>query len=310
MKNWTEFEEKKQDRGWWEQKVQEVLRIEHLTWSSIEKFSTGTMMVYSIDRRVVVKLFPLFEREIYRSEVDVLLNLHKDSLPVSIPTLIGSGELEEELLYIVMSQLRGELLLDCWDDLSQNEKAQVAEDLGDLISKVHAQPGEDFKHVPSEFDSFCLRRLENIKEYHRNTGLRAHLIEQIPAFLGDFTVDSKENWRLLTGEYTPFNLMMTDSNGFRELSGLIDFADCFLGDRLYDLLGPIVFNLNQEEGLTKRFLLSYGFHEKELGVALQHQLLRYLLLHQYADIPSYLRALGVKDEVQSLQELSTIVFPL
>jgi aminoglycoside phosphotransferase (APT) family kinase protein len=54
---------------------------------------------------------------------------------------------------------------------------------------------------------------------------------------------------MLTGEFTPFNLLAEGA----QLSGMIDFGDGLVGPREYDWLGPLCFFV--EGQATRRSLL-------------------------------------------------------
>ncbi|MFD4708021.1 hypothetical protein ACFWM3_24715 [Gottfriedia sp. NPDC058432] len=91
-------------------------------------------------------------------------------------------------------------------------------------------------------------------------------------------------------------------------TGLIDFADCFVGNSKYDLLGPIAFMFYPFEGLNKIFLESYGYSNNELNEGLQKELMTYLLLHRFSNISFYQEKSEVAMKATTLKELENIFF--
>jgi hygromycin-B 7''-O-kinase len=113
---------------------------------------------------------------------------------------------------------------------------------------------------------------------------------------------------LLTGEYTPFNLLFNKENNKWKLTGVIDFADSFLGDHEYDLLGPILFMFNGNQELTYSFLISYGFLEEELNDSLRKKLMIYTILHRFSNLNYYISKNPKAVNVERYEELSKQLF--
>ena len=62
---------------------------------------------------------------------------------------------------------------------------------------------------------------------------------------------------LLTGEYTPFNILAQRDATGRQLTGMIDFGDAMVGPRAYDFLGPSMFSCAGEPLLVAALLRGY-----------------------------------------------------
>ncbi len=129
---------------------------------------------------------------------------------------------------------------------------------------------------------------DNVKVYHKKLKLMEEFYQDIEKYFDETYVNYFSEKRLLTGEYTPFYLLLNKIDGKWKLTGVIDFADCFIGDPFYDLLGPILFMFNIEKGLVKDFLRSYGYEDHQLNESLQKKLMIYTILHRFSNINYYI----------------------
>jgi hygromycin-B 7''-O-kinase len=110
---------------------------------------------------------------------------------------------------------------------------------------------------------------------------------------------------LLTGEYTPFNLLVERRGDSWELSGMIDFGDAMVGYREYDLLGPSVFLGEGDPGLIGALLQGYGVADP---AALVRRLMVLQVLHRFSH-PSQLRVPGW-ERARSIEELERLIWPI
>lgn len=178
-----------------------------------------------------------------------------------------------------MTQLKGDLLADIWGDLQDDEKLQLSCDLGKVISEFHAVPVDGLTVIDAGWKDFLEQRLKNVYSHHQNAGLKSELSEKILDYVNPDVIEFSPAQALLTGEYTPFNLLMDEIGGKWKLTGVIDFADYFLGDPDYDLLGPILFMFCGDVKLIGLFLTSYGTFENGMASFLQQKLMTYTILH-------------------------------
>jgi hypothetical protein len=116
-------------------------------------------------------------------------------------------------------------------------------------------------------------------ERHQKLGLTEWFVSGIPEYLKTFE-DKTQKPTLLTGEYTPFNLLVKKSDEVWKLCGMIDFADSFAGDRIYDLIGPGVFLGAGNPLLIKSLVDGYGI---KMSDELRFQLMSLHLLHRFSN---------------------------
>ncbi|WP_335872433.1 phosphotransferase [Bacillus sp. 2205SS5-2] len=134
-----QYEQLHSEHSYWDEKIKAIAQKEQLPFETLCRFSYGGTIVYSLDERVVIKLFPSFDQQEFLIEQEILQHLKHHPLPVEVPELIGVGKFEG-WSYVTMNQVEGNLLVELWDALSFNEKKLIACDLGLLIQKVHALP--------------------------------------------------------------------------------------------------------------------------------------------------------------------------
>nr|WP_272508330.1 aminoglycoside phosphotransferase family protein [Paenisporosarcina quisquiliarum] len=298
----NEFRENHHNHSLWDEVVRALLENENIPYQSFSRYSLGGNIVYGVDDQYVLKLFAPFDSPEFTIETEVLTQTDWTKVSIQVPEIVQRG-MYDGWKYFLMTRVPGELLIDIWDELSANEKIGVAHDLGLLISQMHQLDISKYRVLENSFESWISLQKENVVKHHASTDLAPHLLEEVQDYIASFLPSSEKV--LLTGEYTPFNLLMNKVNGQWKLTGLIDFADCFIGEPEYDLLGPILFSFFKEPGLTSTFLNSYGL---TLDNATRLRLMQLLLLHRFSHLPNYMEGVVDMEEVQSLHKLSERFF--
>ncbi|GGI15192.1 aminoglycoside phosphotransferase family protein [Gottfriedia solisilvae] len=292
---------------YWEGKIKKIASNEKLEYNNLTRFTYGGNIVFSVDGKLVIKLFPAYVNDEFIKEKAVLEHLNQQQLSVEIPKIHSTGQFEG-WNYIIMTELKGTLLIDIFDILSIEEKAQIAKDLGELIKEVHSATITSDNNEQTAWNHFMNAQYENLAKHHKQNELNEHFQNQLSEYVKLETLKSSNQLVLLTGEYTPFNLIMNKENGMWKFTGLIDFADCFVGNSTYDLLGPIAFMFYPNKGLNRMFLESYGYKPEELNDGFQKELLTYLLLHRFSNISYYQQKSESAKNAQSFEELEKIIF--
>jgi len=290
--------------------VQAVIDKHQLPEAPLKPFSEGTNIVYAYGDTKVIKIFPPCHQHQFNSERLVLKHL-AGKLSISTPNL----ELEGELFgwpYLIISKLPGTLLETLWETMPQHNKLVILRELGELIREVHALPTTELKAIDSHWPKFIEKQSTNCLEQHRSKGLAATLLKQLPAYLesGIALLPPLKKSVLLTGEYTPMNFLVTQTEDLWHISGLIDFGDAMLGLPEYDLLGPGAFLIQGDKQLLGAFLTAYGYQPHELTAKLSRQLTTLMLLHQYSNLNVQVRIPGWTLKVSNLQDLENLVWGL
>ena len=186
----------------------------------------------------------------------------------------------------------------------------IIRELGALIREVHSLPTHGLEEIDSHWEHFVQEQINHCTEHHRSRGLSKELLEEIPSYFAS-TKDSLvkiENPVLLTGEYTPMNFLVKQTQGVWHIDALIDFGDAMLGLPDYDLLGPGAFLIQGDKSLLREFLTSYGYASNTLTPALSHQLMALMLLHKYSNLNVQVRIKNWKSKVHNLKDLESLVW--
>lgn len=303
-----DYEGLKWDTVFWDQKVRQIMNNENLKNVEIRRFSYGAAVVYSLNEEYVLKLYPAFYHDQFDREIETMRKLPSKLLVVQIPRIISYG-IFEGWNYLIMTKLQGELLIDIWGDLTNEEKVLLSNDLGKTIKAFHQVPIQNVHHIEIGWGSFIAKQLEQMEKYHKKAGLERELLLQLKGYVDPLIIDHDPQNVLLTGEYTPFNLMMNQADGKWRLTGVIDFADCFLGDCHYDLLGPILFMFKGNKELIEPFLDSYGIGKESRTARFQKKLMVYTILHRFSDINAFIPDNTPQETRGSLHKLAQTFFP-
>lgn len=114
---------------------------------------------------------------------------------------------------------------------------------------------------------------------------------------------------LLTGEYTPFNLLVERDAGGWRLSGMIDFGDAMIGPRDYDFLGPSMFSCGGDPLLIAALFRGYFGKEQPMAHETRMRLMALAVLHRYAHFEVQLRIPHWRERADSFKALAELVWP-
>ncbi|MDF3054977.1 MAG: hypothetical protein K0Q74_884 [Gammaproteobacteria bacterium] len=306
--SFEEYEKFKQQTESLEDAAKKIIYRHQLPDLPLALFSEGTNVVFAYGKNQVIKIFPPFHQNQYQSERLVLQQV-QNKLPVKTPTLQYHGELSG-WPYIVTSQLQGTLLETLWEGMSHANKATILSELGTLIKEVHALPIDGLEAIDSHWEQFIEKQIAHCVKQHQSNQLPEELLQQIPDFLDSAKAILPKINRpvILTGEYTPMNLLVKQLDGTWHIDGLIDFGDAMLGLPEYDLLGPGAFLIQGDKALLKNFLIAYGYTREKLTKNLSRQLTTLMLLHQYSNLNIQVRIAGWEKKVKTIEDLENLVW--
>ncbi len=286
----------------------ELIKRHQLPKASLQLFSEGTNLVFAYGDHAVIKIFPPFHLDQFKSDLLVLKHF-QGKLSLQTPTVKYEGEIFG-WPYIIMNQLDGTLLEVLWDKMDHDNKVIIIRELGALIREVHALPTLGLEEIDCHWEQFIHQQMDRCRELHRSVDLPNSLLEQIPSYL-ESTKDSLIRIGrpvLLTGEYTPMNFLVKQVKNIWHINGLIDFGDAMLGLPEYDLLGPGAFLIQGDKVLLREFLMAYGYTPDTLTPALSHQMMALMLLHKYSNLNIQVRIKDWQRKVQSLKDLENLVW--
>ncbi|MDP3619408.1 MAG: phosphotransferase [Ramlibacter sp.] len=256
----------------------------------------GTVLVGLVGNESVVKLYPPFLRDHFAFEAAALERVH-ERLSIPTPRLIAQGE-RDGWPYLFMTQLAGQPLTGHWPGLSEQAKCEVLRAIGHVASEVHALPTGGLVELAPEWETFLQRQCVACRRRQAHTGLPSQLLAQLDSFLdGDVPHGVGV---ILTGEYTPMNLMYAGG-----LAGMFDFGDGLIGPAEYDWLGPLCFLAAGHRNRREAFFAGYGVQPDG---AWRERLLRMLLLHRYSNLRAQIAVSGW-DSARCFEELAAFIWP-
>jgi hygromycin-B 7''-O-kinase len=114
---------------------------------------------------------------------------------------------------------------------------------------------------------------------------------------------------ILTGEYNPENIFLSEHSAGWQLTGLIDFGDVMTGSGEYDLLGPSTFMAGGVPGRVRSLLRGFGYSAANTDPVLPRRLMALLLLHRYSNLMK-IRIEGWQQKTADLHELERLLWPI
>lgn len=287
----------------------------------IRRLSGGANAVFACGQAQVIKLFPPFQRYQWETELRVLKALKGQRLPVTFPDLIYAAE-ANHWGYIVMSFVPGQSLQAIWPELSESNKCSVLSQIGQLMRAIHQLPAALLPELEPTWELFWDFAKENYLARHRSQGLPASHLTQLPQWLQS-QLPSLESpsgllqspFVLLTGEYTPQNLLVKRVGPVQpdlqdqqhwQLSGVIDFADSLIGPAAYDWLGPVCFLVQGQSARLEALFQGYGL-ELESVSGIGKAMLALLFLHRYSN-PNYQICIPHWRDAKDLDALADMVW--
>lgn len=295
----------------WLAAVTETCSMHGLPTHPQRAFSDGSNLVAAVAEHFVVKLFPPFHRHQWESERRFLEAVPGNRIPITVPTLLASGIRPDGWPYVIVSLLAGTSLESVWHTFTHREKARALEAIGTVIAAVHTLSPGDLRTLSPQWAPFFAAQMAGCRARHVRLGLPEHLLRGLDAFLQDAlpTLPTQFTPRILTGEYTPFNLMAQQGSDGWVLSGMIDFGDVMVGPGEYDLLGPSVFLAEGDRELVRALFRGYGLADGVLTGESRRRLLALLLLHRYSNLNFQVRIPDWQSRAGSLDELAQLIWP-
>jgi hygromycin-B 7''-O-kinase len=268
-----------------------------------QRYDSGSLPVYAVGTRHVLKLFPPTEQAHAAVEARVLAALH-GALPLPTPQLIAADS-HDGWPYLLMSQLPGQRLVDAWPVLSLAEREHIADTLGQTIAALHAIDTTPLADLPPHWNDFIAEQHASATERQSQRGLDPYWLERIPDFLQRWMPPRAEQHVLLHTEIMREHLMV---DGGR-LCGLFDFEPAMLGAAEYEFASVGLFVACGDARTLRRVLLAYGYAPHALDEALQCRFMAHALLHRYSNLRWYLECLPAGDAT-TLEQLAARWWPL
>jgi hygromycin-B 7''-O-kinase len=278
--------------------------------SAFQPFSDGSNLIAALGPDWIMKVFPPELRHQWVSEWRVMQHLD-DRLALPIPRFYKAGE-ENGWTFIIMSRLPGVTLEKVWPRLRDDARAAVLHDIGRIMARVHTVPPGELQDLPPLWKDFLPAQIQGCRNRHERRGMPTWFVSAVDAFVQDNLSLIPTDFQpvILTGEYTPFNLLVPDTGPVKAISGMIDFGDAMIGCHEYDLLGPLLFSCEGRAEWVAALLNGYGYTPEQQDHALRRRLFLLQILHRYSDFKAQMRVPGWEERAKSLEDLEELIWPL
>jgi len=297
----------------WRPLVEAVLRRHDLAscWARLEIEAGrlgGTHAVFTVNDRLVVKLYAPFWPDDHQREAAVLGRLAKRGPlagSVEVPRLLASGSLDarvpgsggREWPYAVTRYVPGVPLGEVWPGLGPDARRRVASQLGAALADLHrsgldgleallpaaGRPAGSLDAAARRaWDLFVSDRRQAASETQRQWGaLPDMLARDLDGFLRGLGPLPRPEWRpaLLSCDVTADHVLVAGGTEAARVCGLIDFGDAMIGDPEYEFVVVYLSALQLDPAAFAAMLAAYG-HEADVGLGAR--IMAYALLHKFS----------------------------
>ncbi|MFJ6676462.1 phosphotransferase family protein [Actinosynnema sp. NPDC091369] len=253
----------------------------------VTRFADGSLPVYAVGVRHVLKLFPAVHLDEVATERDVLEAV-QGRLPVPTPGLHAAGEFGG-WGYVLMERLRGASLKDVWPSLGPDARQDVSRQVGEALAALHAITPPSLG--PADWAGFVRAQRQGCVARQQARGLAPGWLEQVPDYLDSVDL-GQPDLVLAHTEVMSAHLLVDDGR----LTGLVDFEPAMRAAREYEFVATGVFLTRGERRANRALHDGYG---RALD---PRRVLAYALLHVYSNLPWYLRE--VPTAATTLDELA------
>jgi hygromycin-B 7''-O-kinase len=269
----------------------------------------GSNLVCSLGQHLVIKaLAPIFAAE-FDIETQALARA-RQAIPHLVPEVVLKGDFEG-WPYLFIQRQPGLRLTEVWPSLEWAVRASLLAQLGDATANLHSVSTVGLDALTLDWPAFVRGRIAGCVERQRRLGLTEELVAQIPGFLESIgpRLDADCHRVLLHADLTGGNLLVSEQQGAWRLSGIIDFADSFVGPSAYEFASPIAFLVNGQPGLLRPMLTAYGYADNALDEARQAQLFAFVLLHRFANLQKYIAMVQDRHVPDTLEQVAKWLVP-
>jgi hygromycin-B 7''-O-kinase len=273
-----------------------------------ERFAQGSRPVYALGNELVLKLYAPYDGDEAARE-SAFLEVLDGRLPIPTPRLHAVGTLEG-WGYVLMSRLRGELLVTAWPRIERAGQRELSRKLGEGLRTLHAIFDQRLERERVDFRALLQKQKETAVEIQRKRGLGEPWLEQIPDFLASEWpwLERAPAQAALHTEVMREHLFVEKSREKWGISGLFDFEPAMVGSAEYEFAAIGVFVSCGDRELLRDVLEGYGYADGEMGPELERRFFAYALLHRYSNLAWYLSRVPPPAAATRLEHLASHFF--
>lgn len=260
----------------------EALAARHgLAASELSFLDKGTHFVWAT-RRSVIKLFVPLWKEDASLETTLLEMVAGTNLPV--PQLEAQGDLDG-WPYVVMSRVPGEHLGVVWRTLDDGGRSRLAARLGEAMAALASLPRQRLQARAITQDALLAERLERVLVDQRERGGDESLESELRKFLADLPPLMPADDVVLHADLTDDNVLVSGDR----VTGIIDFADAFVGPWTYELAAPACFVTRGSPAHRNSMFRGRGLEPTPELIATTRA---WAILHRYCSVARMMREAG------------------
>lgn len=248
----------------WIKIAKNICCFHQIKGESVVPIKRGSNLVAAVGNRLMIKIFPPFLNSQWESERLALQQL-RGKIVTQTPELLFQGK-KDGWPYLIFTRLEGISLEEVWVIASEDERNSILFQIGQLIQRVHQVPVGRLTQLEPKWDKFVLEQKQSCRIRHEKLNLQKNFVLEIEQYIQKVEPYLPENFSpsILTGEYTPENLLLQKSKLNWTIRGLIDFGDVMIGPAEYDLLGPSIFLCAGKRDRIRSLFFGRGYKEQVL----------------------------------------------
>lgn len=266
----------------WLPALAEICRRHGLDSGQLTRFREGSAIVFGTEDVVIKLLPPFWQQELMRDVSG--LRLVAGHLPLAVPE-IKACETLENWSYLILSRVPGVQIKQIWRPLPLSEQARLLRDLGGLLRQFHALSPHG---LPGDWRAFTATQPAQFAAQQARHGLPPQQIALYQQRLEQGLAALPSGAEVpLHSDLTGDHLLLSDSSGRWEFSGLLDFGDLMTGWWGYEMVAPSLCFTEHQPTLRAALLAGY---DQALSA---EDLLTLVLLHRFTHVPFLLRQVGL-----------------
>lgn len=280
-----------------------------LSAAALTPFADGSNLIASAANDIVLKVFPPFHRNQWESEHRALHRLWSQPISIPIPKLLAQGERQDGWTYVILSKLPGVTLESVWPRLTLADKVACMEQIGSIMSCVHSVSVGELHDIDPPWAPFLTNQVAGCKRRHERLKMPEWFLRDVDDYVAtNVALIPDESPVILTGEYTPFNLLVDEIGGRWQITGMIDFGDVMVGFREYDFLGPCLFMGEGNAALIDALFRGYGVANPRSDESMRRRLLVLAVLHRYSNLRAQIRIDNWASRANTFPDLERLIF--
>ncbi|HEX8492092.1 MAG TPA: aminoglycoside phosphotransferase family protein [Pyrinomonadaceae bacterium] len=292
----------------WRQAAAVICERHRLSYKSLRRSIHGENIIFFVDGAFIIKIYTPFREGFLREKA--ALEFADGKLGIETPAIVKTGELEG-LSYIVMTQLSGLPLRDVWAGIEERGRIEIVSRLGIALSKLHAHAAPlSETALNRDWNGFIRRQAHTSVKRQRACDANPEWLESLPAYitarLGLLPIQFEPV--MLHGDVHPGNVLLTETGGRWQVTGLFDFADSLCGFHEYEFVAPGVLMVQGNRELQRVFLLAYGYEEAQLDLNMRARLMLLTVLYECSDLRKYALRLAPAAVHLTLDELEAAIW--